>query len=49
MAAELPGAAPARGEDIRPPLGTWGCLYAVVLGALVMEISVLWLVARAFE
>lgn len=48
MAAELPEAPAERGEDLRPPLGTWGRLYAVVLGALAAEIAILWLVARAF-
>jgi hypothetical protein len=48
MAAELPDATSDRNEDVRPPLGTWGRLYAVVLGALAAEIGMLWLVARAF-
>jgi len=48
MAAELPVAVPGRNEEIPPPLGTWGRLYAVVLGALALEIGMLWLLARAF-
>jgi hypothetical protein len=45
MAAEQP---PPPAEEIRPPLGTWGRLYALVLGALVVEMAALWALARAF-
>jgi hypothetical protein len=43
MAAEPPG------EDVVPPLGTWRGLYALVIGALAVEIALLWLLQRAFE
>jgi hypothetical protein len=47
MAAEPPSEVdPA--EDVRPPLGTWGRLYAVVIGTLVVEIVLLWALSRAF-
>jgi hypothetical protein len=47
MAAEQPAAAAPDG-DVRPPLGTWRRLYALVLGVLALEIILLALVARAF-
>ena len=46
MAAEPP---PGDAEqEVRPPLGTWNRLYALVLGVLVAEVALLWLLARAF-
>jgi hypothetical protein len=48
MEAERDAAAPDSSEDGRPPLGSWGRLYALVLGALVVEIGLLWGLARAF-
>lgn len=48
MAAERPSAPAAASEDVRPPLGSWGRLYTLVLSVLAMEIVALWLVARAF-
>ena len=47
MAAEPPAAGDAE-REVRPPLGTWNRLYAVVLGVLCVEIALLWLLARAF-
>lgn len=47
MAAEPPPAS-AHAEEIRPPLGTWGRLYALVLGVLAVEVGALWALARAF-
>lgn len=44
MADERP-----EGEE-PPPVGRrWGVLYAVVLGALAVEIVLFWLFARAFR
>ena len=48
MEAEPPVAAPGVGEDIRPPLGSWGRLYALLLGTLAVEIVLLWVLARTF-
>ena len=40
----------ARGGEEPPPVGRrWGVLYAVVLGALALEIVLFWLFARAFR
>jgi hypothetical protein len=36
-------------SDAGPPLGSWPRLYAVVLGTLVAEIALLWVLARAFQ
>jgi hypothetical protein len=36
-------------SDAGPPLGRWPRLYAVVLGTLVVEIALLWVLARAFQ
>jgi len=36
-------------ERFRPPLGSWGRLYALVLSALAGEILLLWLLSRAFS
>jgi hypothetical protein len=47
MAAEQPGPDPST-EDIRPPLGSWGRLYALLIGALALEIVLLWVLGRAF-
>ena len=39
-----------RGGDELPPVGKrWGVLYAVVLGALAVEIVLFWLFARTFR
>jgi hypothetical protein len=48
MAADAPRPPLARAEDIRPPLGSWRRLYGLVLGALVLEVGMLWALARAF-
>ena len=48
MAAEKPATTAVSGGDIRPPLGTWRRLYALVLGVLALEIVLLALLARAF-
>jgi hypothetical protein len=48
MRAERDVAAPDSSEDIPPPLGSWGRLYTLVLGTLVVEIGLLWGLARAF-
>jgi len=43
--------APPTGEapdDARWPPARWRRLYAVILGALAVEIALLWLLARAF-
>jgi len=38
------------GGEEPPPVGKrWGALYAVVLGALAVEILLFWLFARAFR
>jgi hypothetical protein len=38
------------GGNEPPPVGKrWGVLYAVVLGALALEIVLFWLFARAFR
>jgi len=36
-------------SDAGPPLGSWPRLYAIVVGMLVVEIALLWLLARAFR
>jgi hypothetical protein len=36
-------------SDARPPLGSWPRLYAVVVGILVVEIALLWILARVFQ
>jgi len=36
------------GGEPPPPLGSWGRLYAVVLGVLALMIALLWAVTRAF-
>jgi|GEM_PF-4404733 len=48
MAADKPATAAVPQADVRPPLGTWGRLYALVLGVLAVEIFLLALLARAF-
>jgi hypothetical protein len=48
MEADQPAAAAVPDGDVRPPLGTWRRLYALVLGVLALEIVLLALVARAF-
>lgn len=35
-------------EEGRPPLGSWPRLYALVVGALVVDVLALWLLSRAF-
>ena len=44
---------PSNGPQVReepPPVGRrWGVLYAVVLGALALEILLFWLFARTFR
>ncbi|HVP68390.1 MAG TPA: hypothetical protein VMT17_14135 [Anaeromyxobacteraceae bacterium] len=35
-------------EHFRPPLGSWGRIYALVLAALSLEVLLLWLLSRAF-
>jgi len=35
-------------SDAGPPLGSWPRLYAIVVGMLVVEIALLWLLARTF-
>ncbi|MHB1045676.1 MAG: hypothetical protein ACYC4P_06645 [Thermoanaerobaculia bacterium] len=43
-------AEPLHGGDERPPVGKrWGVLYAVVLGALALEILFFWLFAESFR
>jgi len=37
------------GDGARPPLGTWGRLYALVLSSLAAEIALLYLLSRAFR
>jgi hypothetical protein len=46
MAAEPPSGEAE--QEVRPPLGTWNRLYALVLGVAVLEVALLWLLARAF-
>jgi len=36
-------------SDAGPPLGSWPRLYTIVVGMLVVEIALLWLLARAFR
>jgi hypothetical protein len=48
MEAEPPRPAPDSAEDGRPPLGSWGRLYALLVGALAVEIGLLWALARSF-
>ena len=36
-------------SDERPPLGTWRRMYALVLGALVLEVLLFYLFTRIFE
>jgi hypothetical protein len=48
MAAEQPSPTSADPEDTRPPLGSWGRLYALLLCALATEIALLWALSRAF-
>jgi hypothetical protein len=36
-------------SDAGPPLGSWPRLYAIVVGMLVVEIALLWLLARTFQ
>lgn len=48
MAAESPEAPAAASGERRPPLGSWGRLYTLVLSVLAMEIVALWVVARVF-
>ncbi len=48
MAADPPVATPVPDGDVRPPLGSWRRLYALVLGVLGLEIILLAVVARAF-
>jgi len=36
-------------SDAGPPLGSWPRLYAIVVGMLVVEIALLWLLARVFQ
>jgi hypothetical protein len=36
-------------SDSGPPLGSWPRLYAIVLGILVVEIALLWILARVFQ
>jgi hypothetical protein len=43
-------AEPPHGADEPPPVAKrWGVLYAVVLGALALEILLFWLFARTFR
>lgn len=43
-------AEPLHEGDERPPVGKrWGVLYAVVLGALALEILFFWLFAESFR
>ena len=36
-------------SDAGPPMGSWPRLYAIVVGMLVVEIALLWLLARVFQ
>jgi hypothetical protein len=36
-------------EDVRWPPRRWPRLYAIVLGTLVVEIALLWILARTFQ
>jgi hypothetical protein len=36
-------------SEAGPPLGGWPRLYAIVVGMLLVEIALLWLLARAFQ
>lgn len=43
-------AEPLHEGDERPPVGKrWGVLYAVVLGALALEVLIFWLFAESFR
>lgn len=48
MEVDRPAGLPVPPGDAPPPLGTWGRLYALVLGVLAAEIVLLALLARAF-
>ncbi|HVR29885.1 MAG TPA: hypothetical protein VMS86_10180 [Thermoanaerobaculia bacterium] len=39
----------ARAAEERPPLGSWGRLYAIVLGELALLVLLFTLFARAFS
>jgi len=36
-------------SDAGPPLGSWPRLYVIVVGMLLVEIALLWLLARTFR
>ncbi|HTP52675.1 MAG TPA: hypothetical protein VMK42_18450 [Anaeromyxobacteraceae bacterium] len=44
-----PSPPPGPGDGARPPLGTWGQLYALVISSLVAEIALLYVLSRAFR
>ncbi len=40
---------PAREPEPRPPLGSWGRLYALVLAGLVVNLLLLWLLTERYR
>jgi hypothetical protein len=40
--------APPPEVEFRPPTGSWRRLYALVVSVLLVEIALLWMLARAF-
>ena len=48
MAAERPVPKASLSEDVPPPRGSWGRLYTLLIGALALEIVLLWALSKAF-